>query len=248
MAKLQIDFESMSRDEKIQSNQNLVWTVIHTKFNSVPIDKDDLFQTGMVALIRAVDHYDPQKGEFSTIATTAIQREIKRYVIQNRAIQIPEYLNLDFMKVSSAVQDIEKKGERATPKKIAQTCNITVNEAKKFLEIYRSSVDPLSLDVESEEGGTLMDTLGSNDIDDLHNSIYLQEILDAIKDIYGEKYAGIIKDYYVQGLTLEEVGQRYNVTRERVRQIINKIDCTENKTAKKDQENFRLLRKRLKSE
>lgn len=244
MAKQMIEFDKMTRDEKILSNQNLVWNVIHTKFNSVPIDKDDLFQTGMTALIRAVDSYDSSKGEFSTIAITAIKREIKRYVIQSKTIQIPEYLNLDVMKISSIVQEIEKNGEKATPKKVAEKCNITSEEAKKFLDIYRYSSDPMSLDAETEEGGSLMDTLSVNDVDGLHNSIYLQEILDAIEEIYGKKYADIIKAYHVQGLTLEEVGNKFGVTRERVRQIINKIDCTENKT-EKDTTKFRLLKRKL---
>lgn len=246
----EIETNSMSRDEMIMANQNLIWTVIHTKFPGIKMDKEDLFQQGQIALIRAVDTYDPKKGSLSTVACTAIYRELKRYIISSKGgLRIPEYLNSYMVNIAKTIQSMESKDMVITAESLAKELKIDVYEAKKALDNYRSASELLSLDASDGDNDPLMDTLVGEDpykkVINGDQESYIKEIL---KSVYGKRDSNIIWDYFNEpDLTLEEIGERYGITKERVRQIIEKISFDSDKTkTKKDQESLRVLKIRLK--
>jgi RNA polymerase primary sigma factor len=202
----------------VEGNIRLVFHVAK-KYTGYGVPLEDLVQEGIIGLMRGVDRYDPDRGtEFSTLVVEWIEQSIQKVVLSYRHIvSFPARLLERTWKILRAEAQLRQELEREPGfGEIAERAGLSEEEVKEISALQ----PPLSLDepVGDDEDFTLMDVLGYED----DPSRYMSIVPEVIKD-FPEKERMVLQLRY--GLhdgierTLEEVGQKLGVTKERVRQI-----------------------------
>lgn len=219
--------DSAAKEKLINSNLKLVVSIAK-KFQGNGISFLDLIQEGNMGLITAIDKFDTSLGyRFSTYAYYWIKTTISRAVNQqNRSIRIPVYMVEKLSKYKKIEQELSQKYNREpTENEIAEKMDVSVKEIRELKEYLSDAISldaPIGEDKEDSFGSFVEDSSNGNPADNYEKED-MSKILLKVLDTLPEREAGILKMRFGIGysspLTLEEVGKRYSLTRERVRQI-----------------------------
>lgn len=222
--------DAQAKEELIKANLRLVVSIarqLMAKYCSYDLDIKDLVQEGNIGLMKAVDKFNTDKGcKFSTYATWWIRQRITRYVSRLSGISEP------LMKLINNYRRVQNKlaielDRNPNKREIAEAMAITISKLDEILSFINEKVS-LDAPLDSDTDSSLKDFIKSDE-EDISEELFEGNKREKIIELLGllsEKERDIIMARFGfdgHDYTLEELGKKYHVTPERIRQIESKV-------------------------
>ena len=225
------NISDQGKEKLVTANLRLVVSITK-KYMNCGLHFLDLIQEGNMGLMTAVDKFEYRRGyKFSTYAHWWIRQGIIRAIAdQARTIRIPVHMNEVINKLNRVSRSlVQEKGREPTCEEIAKKMNLPVSKANKIMKIPQFLLS-LEMPIGEGEESHLKDFIEDKDIlspPDEVTHINLKEKIEEALETHTQREASIVKMRFGLGdgneHTLEEVGQQFKVTRERIRQIEAKV-------------------------
>ncbi len=222
-----IDQGRRAREDLTQANLRLVVSIAK-RYTKVSMPLADAIQSGNIGLMKAVEKFDYTRGfKFSTYATWWIKQAISRAVAEeSRNIRIPTHAMENINRAIRVQRELTQLNQREpTMIEIAKALG---ESPERVAEYFRLAADTTSLDQPTRADGdsTVADLIAATDAVDPSGGLELDDMREAMRAVLNElpeREREVVKMRFglgnEEGATLEEVGQAFNITRERVRQI-----------------------------
>jgi RNA polymerase primary sigma factor len=222
-----IDQGRRAREDLTNANLRLVVSIAK-RYTKVSMPLADAIQSGNIGLMKAVEKFDYTRGfKFSTYATWWIKQAISRAVAEeSRNIRIPTHAMENINRAIRVQRELTQLNQREpTMIEIAKALG---ESPDRVAEYFRLAADTTSLDQPTRGDGdsTVADLIAATDAVDPSGGLELDDMREAMRTVLNElpeREREVVKMRFglgnEQGATLEEVGQAFNITRERVRQI-----------------------------
>jgi len=216
-----------SRDHLIKANTRLVVSIAK-KYMGQGVPFSDLIQEGNLGLMKAVEKFDYRRGyKFSTYATWWIRQAITRALAdQGRTIRVPVHMSDRIRKLHQVSRQLEQVwGRKPTPEELAEHMELEPSKVRWMLRVSRHPVSlerPVGEEEDSELGNFIEDEDAPTPPDAAYHRL-LQEKLEDVLSTLTPREARILRLRFGlqngRSYTLEEVGKKFGLTRERIRQI-----------------------------
>ncbi len=223
----QIAAGERARAQLINSNLRLVVSIAR-RYQGHGLSLLDLIQEGSLGLMRAVDKFDPSRGlKFSTYATYWIRQSVGRAIAdQGRTVRLPVHLGERLSRLARVRQQLTQRLDREpTAEEVASELGLTTDQVTRA---EQAALAPASLDEAHTDDGTgslaeiIADPLQPSPLDEVSHGLLRDDLSEALSHLTPRERNILRLRYGLDGesaLTLEQIGQRLNLTRERVRQL-----------------------------
>jgi RNA polymerase primary sigma factor len=221
----------MARDHLIRANTRLVVSVAK-RYMGQGVPFLDLIQEGNMGLIRAVEKFDYRRGyKFSTYATWWIRQAVSRALQdQGRTVRLPNHVGESLRRLSRVEQELEQEeGRQPTRQEVAFRLGVTEERIEWLKRVSRHPVSleaPVGKEQDAELGSFIEDEGAPRPLDSASKCILREVVEEVLASDFDEREARVLRLRF--GLrdgrnhSLQEIGQRFGLTRERIRQIEGK--------------------------